>query len=832
MKGDKSRILTFILILCCPLMRSVLVLFISFLSLSLSHGQTFSAFSVALNGGSGSSMVDYDGDGDLDIYVTLGNNNNNALLENDGLGNFVLVTTHPLIQQTNWDTQSSTWADFDNDGDLDVFMPTGGSGNVPIQYNLFFENLGGGNFTLASVGGPTGYQVKCNSTGTADYDNDGLLDILLCARDGQDSLFRNNGSLNFTSVNTPMDNISSWSTNTLFSDLDNDGDQDAIRIHRFTPSGIYENQNGAFVDVTPSSLSNLSNVRSVEAKDFDNDGDFDLLVGSRAFGYAMLQNNGGFSFSNVTSSYLPVHTQTANSSVSGDVDNDGDLDLYISSFLGASELWLNNGSGVFSTTASSANLQSTTDGPSMGDLNGDGLLDLYVPVWNNSNSYFINTTSNGNNYVQVELEGLVSNKSAIGAKVKIYFDLFGNQVWRVREVQAISQKQGQNDLKQHFGVGLATELDSLVIEWPSGLVCKYVDIPTNDSYYFQEVCCDSTVAPVITEEVDTTSNGISFQQDLPIDEFQYWIIEQQWCTNGDTNLIASINDTLVLTDTAQYTFFSVSLVYGSLCAGDSILVFSSSRDLQIQMENGPCSLAFTPPPGIDSSMVTWYINGQFQALGGNYEPQIDGDTSFVLSMVYTALNCTDTLTELIDYTVPQIDPDPAIQIIDDGCYTQIELELMEADLLEYYSPAGGELVSTNVLQFPFIEEGYPIDICYVFNEGADINGDYPCPNDTICETLFGTGIKEPLLIPNVFSPNGDGKFEELIIKNDCLGKVELSITNRWGKEVFRDFITPEGEVAWNGRIANTGADVPEGTYFYIVELDSKVYSTGTINLFR
>ncbi len=280
------------------------------------------------------------------------------------------------------------------------------------------------------VGGPTDYQVKCNSTGTADYDNDGLLDILMCARDDRDSLFKNMGGLNFTSVNTPIDNLSSWSTNTLFSDLDNDGDQDAIRIHRWQPSAIYENQEGTFVDATPAALSTLSNVRSVEAKDFDNDGDHDLMVGSRAFGYAMLMNNGGFNFTDVTSTHLPVHNQTANSSVSGDVDNDGDLDLYIAAFLGASELWLNNGSGVFSATASSANLQAGSDGPSMGDLNGDGMLDLYVPVWNSNNAYFLNTTSDGNNYLQVELEGLVSNKSAIGAKVKIYFNLFGNQVWR------------------------------------------------------------------------------------------------------------------------------------------------------------------------------------------------------------------------------------------------------------------------------------------------------------------------------------------------------------------------------------------------------------------
>ena len=201
-------------------------------------------------------------------------------------------------------------------------------------------------------------------------------------------------------------------------------------------------------------------------------------------------------------------------------------------------------------------------------------------------------------------------------------------------------------------------------------------------------------------------------------------------------------------------------------------------------------------------------------------------------MVYTAPNCIDTLTEFIDYSVPQIDPDPLVQLDDEGCYTHLTIDLLGADLLEYYSLSGGELISPNVLQFPFVKEGVPIDICYVFNEGTGANGNYPCPKDTICETLFGTGIKEPLMMPNVFSPNGDGMFDELIVENECLGEVRLKIVNRWGNVVLQKSIAPQGELTWNGKVDNTGQEVPEGTYFYILELNGFVYSSGTVNLFR
>lgn len=813
-------------------MHHILITLLILLGCTSVNAQTFTTYSVPAQGGSGSSMIDYDGDGNLDVYITIGNNLNNVLLQNDGLGNLSMIANHPLVQQTNWDTQSSTWADFDNDGDLDVFMPTGGSGNVPVQYNLFFENLGGGNFVSVSVGGPTDYQVKSNSTGTADYDNDGLLDILLCARDDNDSLFKNNGALNFSSVNTPIDDISSWSTNTLFSDLDNDGDQDAIRIHRWQPSAIFENQNGTFVENTPSALSSMSNVRSVEAKDFDNDGDFDLLVGSRAFGYAFLQNNGGFNFTNVTSTHLPVHLQTANSSTSGDVDNDGDLDIYTAAFLAPSQLWLNNGNGIFSTTASSINLQATTDGPSMGDLNGDGKLDLYVPIWNSNNAYFINTTTNGNNYVQIELEGLISNKSAIGAKIKAYFNLFGNQVWRVREVQALSQKQGQNDLAQHFGVGGATHLDSLVIEWPSGLVCKYADLATNQDYYFQEVCCDSLPSPLITETVDTSTAGLIFQHDVDSLYFMGWLVKQQWCANSDTGTSLFIDPTLFLEDTAQFTYYSVSLVTGNVCIPDTFHVLSESKTFDITSTIAPCKLSYYAPSGLDPAWINWYVDGQFVQSGSEYWLETDRDTAFVLDLVYSAPNCTDTITENIDYTITPLTPTTSFNFENEGCYTTLSLNLTDADLIDFYALDQGVNVAPNQLQYPFIPEGSPIEVCYVFNTGLDPSGQYPCPNDTICESLVGTGVKEPLYMPNVFSPNADQRFDELIVKNDCFGLVQLSIQNRWGVEVFSGQVEPDGEISWNGLILNTGEEAPEGTYFYILELDKQVYSTGTINLFR
>jgi len=309
------------------------------------------------------AFSDIDNDGDQDVLVTGYSifRETTKLYINDGSGNFTEVADTPFLGVSD---SSIAFLDVDNDGDQDVLI-TGYSDQGRIS-KLYF-NDGNGNFT--EVLDTTFTAVSDSSVAFSDVDNDGDQDILITGYSDQgkiSNLYTNDGSGNFTEItDTPFVGVSDGSV--AFSDIDNDGDQDVL-ITGYTDnsdriSKLYTNDgSGNFTEVTDTPFVGVSD-GSVAFSDIDNDGDQDILITGYSLDYEPISklylNNGNNNFVAVTNTPF---VGVMNSSIAfADVDNDGDMDVFISGNINTnpktslgieisskiSSLYLNDGTGNF-----------------------------------------------------------------------------------------------------------------------------------------------------------------------------------------------------------------------------------------------------------------------------------------------------------------------------------------------------------------------------------------------------------------------------------------------------------------------------------------------------
>ena len=165
-------------------------------------------------------------------------------------------------------------------------------------------------------------------------------------------------------------------------------------------------------------------------------------------------------------------------------------------------LYLNDGQGNFTRDETIlTELPNTCSfGCAWGDYNKDGFLDLVVAQCQNTtngtqpvNTFFTNN-GNDNNWVQIKLEGTLSNRAAIGAIVRIKANIDGNPIWQMQQLSAQSGYCGQNSLITHFGLGNATAVDSIVVDWPSGIKNILTDQNSNQQIFILEEANTSTSA--------------------------------------------------------------------------------------------------------------------------------------------------------------------------------------------------------------------------------------------------------------------------------------------------------------------------------------------------
>ncbi len=382
----------------------------------------------------GSSWGDYDNDGDLDLFVA-NYNQNNFFYQNNGDGTFTKITSGAIVNDGGASLGSS-WGDYDNDSDLDLFVA-----NDFDENNFLYQNNGDGSFTKIASGAIVNDGGSSRGSSWGDYDNDGNLDLFVTNYNENNFLYQNNGDGNFTKIT----------------------------------SGAIVNDGG--------------NSRGSSWGDYDNDGDLDLFVANFGENNFLYQNNGDDTFTKITSGSIVNDGGFSYGGSWGDYDNHGDLDLFVANYFNQNNfLYRNDGDGSFTKITSGAivNDGGHSLSSSWGDYDNDGDLDLFVANDNNQNNFLYQNNGNGNNWIDIRLIGTVSNTAAIGAKVKVRAIIKGKPVWQMQEVSGQTGYASQNSLNAEFGLKKAAIVDSIQIRWPSGAVNGYANVKVNQFLTLRE----------------------------------------------------------------------------------------------------------------------------------------------------------------------------------------------------------------------------------------------------------------------------------------------------------------------------------------------------------
>ncbi len=434
------------------------------------------------------NWVDINNDGLIDLMITNGLNTgeNNFLYINKGNDVFESINTIDPIVNDLSPSDGATWADIDNDGDVDCFVATWYN-----KRNLLYLNNGNGSYTQIKTGSIATEFTYSETASWADYDKDGKLDLYITNSEGtrKNILYKGNGDSTFTKIlNIAPVNDAFKSRTVNWIDYDNDHDLDLFVTNEGGQKvNLYRNDMGAgFTKITTGVLANIAGeIMSSSWADVDNDGDLDVFLSNYDAPNRLLKNQGDGTF--LTDTLESLNTPFTFGSSFGDIDNDGDLDLFVSNAYATGKLtnflYLNNGEGIFTEIDTSIVTADSgwTYGCAFGDYNNDGFLDLATANCYNkiqTNSLYKNIP-NGNNWFELECIGTVSNKSAIGAKIKLSAIIYNKSVTQLREISSQTGHNGQNMLTAHFGLADASIIDSIVIEWPSGSIDVYKNININ-----------------------------------------------------------------------------------------------------------------------------------------------------------------------------------------------------------------------------------------------------------------------------------------------------------------------------------------------------------------
>jgi hypothetical protein len=442
---------------------------------------------------SGCSWGDFDNDGFLDLFVpnttlfgAAPNRGRNLLYRNNQDGTFLAITSGPIVTEVA-DHSTGVWGDFDNDGFLDLFVTSLG------QINSLFRNLGNGTFAKTNAGTLVTEAAWYDGTAWGDYDNDGFLDLFIARAEGEQGrrlanfLYRNNGSGTFTKITDG--NVATdlgYGRGCAWGDFDNDGNLDLFAANaHFIANSLYRNRgDGMFTRLTAGSITTEpADSRGCAWGDYDNDGYLDLFVanGGRTSTQSdfLYHNNGDGTFTKVNSGSMVNDSGHALGCAWGDYDNDGFLDLIVANTGGENNfLYHNNGDGTFNklTNGSPVNDGGESWGCVWGDYDNDGFLDLFVANGGNTLSgndenqrnFLYRNNGNSNSWISIKLIGAASNRSGIGAKVRVKATVAGTNRWQLRQISGGDGYGQQNGLRAHFGLGDATNIDLVRVEWPSG----------------------------------------------------------------------------------------------------------------------------------------------------------------------------------------------------------------------------------------------------------------------------------------------------------------------------------------------------------------------------
>jgi hypothetical protein len=465
------------------------------------------------------TFADYDNDGWEDLFVTT-TRGGNVLFHNRGDGTFQDVTAAAGLSRVGH-FQTPVFFDYDNDGYLDLYVTNTGQWTTdvfdsatgafvgkpdlgtlmttPKEFNVLYHNNGDGTFTDVTDRAGLRGRGWAGDVAVFDYDEDGFLDLFVPSMFGRGQLYHNSGRGTFTDVTahtlgrTPygavgckvFDYDGDGRLDLLVVDMHSDmwmgldGEQRSLEMARRTQHQRFLSPLGPTVDEAAPGFT--TTVRALFAKMGE---DYDALL----FGNALYRNLGHGRF---TETALPAGLETLWpwGVATGDFDNDGNEDVFITAGMGypfyywPNQLMMNNGDGTFHDQAAALGIEPPTGGlyldekvggkPAarssrsavVADFEGDGRLEIVTNNFNGPPYYFANHFPR-RNYVEFRLTGAKSNRDAIGAVVR----LWAGKTVMVRQVNPAGGYLAQSSRVLHFGLGDRSNVDSIVIRWPRGIL--------------------------------------------------------------------------------------------------------------------------------------------------------------------------------------------------------------------------------------------------------------------------------------------------------------------------------------------------------------------------
>jgi len=439
--------------------------------------------------GNAIAIQDVNGDG-LDDIIILDDAKNLRIEFQHLNGTWTSYTGGAMDNQNAW---GMVVADMDGNGYADIF--SGVNGEDPDYAKA---NGDGSAWLISDL---TGYPLFYQGSSLGDIDNDGDLDLYVCADTDESAIWENDGNGNMTiSGQSLIDlTVSGWDGSgnygSTFTDFDLDGDLDLYIAHcrqgvndptdprRINQLFLNDGNNNYTEAAADFGLDLGAQSWTADFGDIDNDGDFDIFITNHDVPNMMLlnENNSDFYADIFASAGLTQDVGLPIQAIMKDFDNDMYLDIIVT---GSSHAFYhNNGNSTFTL------LQNIFVGPDMesfavGDLNHDGFLDVYgsyAAIYNSPTSIpdavWING-GNDNHFITVVLEGTITNRSAVGAQVRAYGP-WGEQV---REVRAGESYGINNTLHMHFGLAQNTVVDSVVVDWPTSGIHQVIENPSVDQF--------------------------------------------------------------------------------------------------------------------------------------------------------------------------------------------------------------------------------------------------------------------------------------------------------------------------------------------------------------
>jgi hypothetical protein len=475
----------------------------------------------------GTSLEDFNNDGFLDIMVSSwGPHDQLELYLSNGTGGFDRHTSEAGLTGITGGL-NLVHADYDNDGDLDVLVLRGAwLSSQGAQPNSLLRNNGDATFSDVSRSSGIYSEHPTQTAAWGDYDNDGDLDLFIGNESDTQShaceLFSNQGDGTFTEMAATQGlNTTGYFKGAVWGDVDNDGDQDLYLSDLKGPNRLFIN-GGAETGFTFQDEAITRGVTQPENSfptwfwDYDNDGWLDIFAtafpldcyGSFSAEMAayylgtetacelprLYRNKGDGTFEDVTAKTGLNRPLFAMGSNFGDADNDGYADMYLGtgepdfqSIIPNVFLAYRSGKFVDVSEASGTGHLQKGHGVAFGDIDNDGDQDVYITLGGAyegdtfHNALFSNP-GNTNNWIQLELEGTTANRNAIGARVELVINEGGTKRHIFRTINS-GGTFGADPFRAEIGIGTAESIETVNISWPgSENTQSFLNMPINNRY--------------------------------------------------------------------------------------------------------------------------------------------------------------------------------------------------------------------------------------------------------------------------------------------------------------------------------------------------------------